>query len=265
MESTNSEFENLDTPDSFFSAPDKLTNIISRAIINIKNSESDHPPRAKKNYKNPCSLCHKQVRENQKGIQCNNCDNWVHAKCNGTTTDKEYQQLRLEADDVPWSCISCIIKQRAEIFPFGFLSKLELCDLNGVDLPSFLRTLPSYDTQSKLSKMPNLGDFDIDENFVQSINSKYLNVRDLSELSINKTDLTLFHINLRSLTAHFDELHTLLGNLKIPFDFIGITETKQYKDNDFLTDVTIQNYNMYCQSSSSHAGGVALYVKSSLD
>ena len=85
-------------------------------------------------------------------------ENWVHAKCNGTT-DKKYQQLRLEADDVPWSCISCIIKQRAEIFPFGF-SKLELRDLNEVDLPSFLRTLPSYDTQSKLTKMPNLGDFD---------------------------------------------------------------------------------------------------------
>ena len=113
--------------------------------------------------------------------------------------------------------------------------------------------------------MPNLGDFDIDENFVQSINSKYLNVHDLSELSVNKRDLSLFHINLRSLTAHVDELHTLLGNLKIPFDFIGITETKQYKDDDFLTNVTIQNYNMYCQSSLSHAGGVALYVKSSLD
>ena len=38
-----------------------------------------------------------------------------------------------------------------------------------------------------------------------------------------------------------------------------------YKDNDFLTNVSIQNYNMYCQSSLSHAGGVALYVKSGLD
>ena len=47
MGSTNSEFENLDTLDSFVSVPEKLTNIISRAIINIKNSESDHPPRAK--------------------------------------------------------------------------------------------------------------------------------------------------------------------------------------------------------------------------
>ena len=238
MESTNSEFENLDTPDSCFSVLVKLTNIISRAIINIKNSESNHPPMAKKNYKNPCSLCHKQVRENRKGIQCNNCEIWIHVTCNGTT-DKDYQQLRLEADDVPWSCISCIIKQRAEIFLFGFLSKLELRNLNGVDLLSFLSTLPSYDTQSKLTKMTNLGDFEIDENFVQSMNSKYLNVRDLPKLSINKKDLLLFHVNLRSLTVHFDELHTLLGNLKIPFDFIGITETKQCKDNDFLTNVTI--------------------------
>ena len=53
MESTNSEFENLDTPDSFFSTPDKLANIISRAIINIKNSESDHQPRAKRAIKIP--------------------------------------------------------------------------------------------------------------------------------------------------------------------------------------------------------------------
>ena len=90
-------------------------------------------------------------------------------------------------------------------------------------------------------------------------------MRDFSELSINKKDLSLFHVNLRRLTAHFDELHTLLENLRIPFDFIGITETKQYKDNDFLTKVTIQNYNMYCQPSLSHAEGVALYVKSNLD
>ena len=104
-------------------------------------------------------------------------ENWVHAKCNGTT-DNNCQQLMLEADDVPWSCISCIIKQRTEMFPFGFLSKLELRDLNGVDLPSFLSTVPSYDTQSNLTKMPNLGDFKIDENFVQSMNSKYLDVLD---------------------------------------------------------------------------------------
>ena len=149
-------------------------------------------------------------------------------------------------------------------FSFWLLSKLELRDLNGVNLPSFPSTLPSYDTQSKLTKMPNLGDFDINENFLQPMNSKYLNVHNLSKLSINKKDLSLFHVNLRSLTANFDELHTLLENLKIPFDFIGITETKQHKDNDFLTNVTIQNYNMYCQSSLSHAGGVALYFKSNL-
>ena len=55
-------------------------------------------------------------------------------------------------------------------FSLWLLSKLELRDLNGADLLSSLRTLPSYDTQSTLTKMPNLGDFDIDENFVQSIN-----------------------------------------------------------------------------------------------
>ena len=61
-------------------------------------------------------------------------------------------------------------------FPFGLLSKLELLDLYGIDLPSHLETLPSFETCSKLVNLPNLNDFDIDENVINAVNSKYYSV-----------------------------------------------------------------------------------------
>ena len=64
----------------------------------------------------------------------------------------------------------------ASKFPFGYLSKIELSELYGVDLPSQLELLQSFEIRSKVSHIPNLDDYDIDENFVQSINSKYIDI-----------------------------------------------------------------------------------------
>ena len=52
---------------------------------------------------------------------------------------------------------------------------------------------------------------------------------------------------------------------KIDFDQIGITETKQQVDKDFLVNVNITGYHMYTQPSKSNAGGVAIYIKNNLD
>ena len=63
--------------------------------------------------------CSKEVRKNQKAIFCDSCKNWVHAKCNGTS-DREYEDLVQENDDVLWnSCIPCVILRHADMFPYG--------------------------------------------------------------------------------------------------------------------------------------------------
>ena len=61
--------------------------------------------------------------------------------------------------------------ERADQFPFGLESNIELFDLYGIDLPSLVNSLPSTDIRSKLSNLPSLGDFDIDENYIHSVNS----------------------------------------------------------------------------------------------
>ena len=45
-----------------------------------------------------------------------------------------------------------------------------LNDFNGLDLPSQLKLLPSYELRSKLSGIPNLDNFDIEENHIKAVN-----------------------------------------------------------------------------------------------
>ena len=134
-----------------------------------------------------------------------------------------------EDDDVPWHCIPCLVIENSRVFPFGFLSKTELCDLVGVDLPSQLDLLSSFEIASKLTNLPNLNSCDLDENLVQTINSSYHKIGDLPKLNISSHShiFSLFHVNIRSLTKHFDEQHLLLHSSETPFDVIGISESKQ--------------------------------------
>ena len=46
---------------------------------------------------------------------------------------------------------------------------------------------------------------------------------------------------------------------------IGTTETKQQFDEDFITNVNLDGYQMNTQPSNSNAGGVAIYVNNKLD
>ena len=57
-----------------------------------------------------------------------------------------------------------------------------MLDLNGIDLPSHLQTLPSFETQSK----PKLNDFDIDENIISTMNSKCHSVDEINKIQLHK-------------------------------------------------------------------------------
>ena len=141
--------------------------------------------------------------------------------------------------------------ERADQFPFGLESNIELFDLYGIDLPFLVNSLPSTDIRSKLSSLPSLGDFDINENYIHSVNSHYFNVSEISMLKVTNQDQ--------------DQLHSLISNLKIPFDLIGITKTRQQKDTNFLTNVNINGHNLHAQPSKNHAGGAAIYIRSDID
>ena len=135
-----------------------------------------------------------------------------------------------------------------------YLFKMELNNLYGLDLPSQLKILLAYELRLKLTHIPSFDNFDFDENYVQAINSKYYDLTEFSKLysSLSGNTFSLFHVNTRSLSKNFDQLQNVLSTVKIDFDLIGITETKQQVDKDFLVNVNITGYHMYTQPSKSN-------------
>ena len=90
-----------------------------------------------------------------------------------------------------------------------------MLNLHGIDIPSQLSMLPSYTVCSKLTKLPNLDDFDMDENLIHAVDSRYVQIPELNELRPTKQSFSLFHMNIRSLSAHHDELLVLLSGLNL--------------------------------------------------
>ena len=90
---------------------------------------------------------------------------------------------------------------------------------------------------------------------IDELNSK------LNTINIgNNCYLSIFHMNIRSLVKHFDNLHQIINSLPDLPDIIAITETKLNK-NSHLNFIQISNYTFINRDSPSCAGGVGLYIK----
>ena len=72
-------------------------------------------------------------------------------------------------------------------------------------------------------------------------------------------------MNISSLSYNFDQLHTLLSEINISFDVIGITETRLKKQTLRTTNIDINGYNLEHTPTEASYGGSLLYVKSKLN
>ena len=113
--------------------------------------------------------------------------------------------------------------------------------------------------------LPNLEDYDIDEHLPSNVNSSYHTLQDLSMLDTSEHDLSLFHLNIRSLSLHLDELSSTLATLTLNFDVIGVSETWNSFENPINSNVEIPGYSYFPCQSHTQNGGVAIYVKVGLN
>ena len=89
--------------------------------------------------------------------------------------------------------------------------------------------------------------------------SKYFDIPMQSSSFVqNQNSLSVFHVNIRSLTKLFDALYELISSLPVSPDVVCITETR-IKGNPLL-NISISNYNFFHKDSPTNAGGVAIYV-----
>ena len=77
------------------------------------------------------------------------------------------------------------MKEREEMFPFCSVSDDIFANIFLLDTPSFSDTIPTFDVCSRLTKLPNLGDYDIDEQMPQHIDTHNFSLQELSKSFTN--------------------------------------------------------------------------------
>ena len=81
----------------------------------------------------------------------------------------------------------------------------------------------------------------------------------------NAGDISIVHVNARSLVLNFDSIVSFLEKVNLP-EIICVSETR-LKDNKINWQsklVTIPNYDLIYDNSPTNAGGVAIYVKNKI-
>ncbi len=124
----------------------------------------------------PWSMCLKNVHRNQISKLCCKCDKLIHIKCDNILSgDFEFP---LEN----WVCLSCTIHNNSKFFPFTIESEELLQKKNCMDFPLLTDSMPSFKISSKLTNLPNLSDYDTDDNINKKICSQYCSAHQMSSL-----------------------------------------------------------------------------------
>ena len=211
----------------------------------------------------PCPICSKNVSDKCNSVQCDICDQWVHQlRCSGLSR-KQFESLSLP-NSGNWFCPMCI--NRALPFPLEQLPKPNSNRKSPGALSDRLKSLLS--DLNKVVTSINSDEIDDELEFqFQAHSCSYVDCNEFNSIvSKSPSNLSAFHLNIASLSKHFDELGDLLALLNCKFSVIGISETKSLTDSETKSpletdkDFAIPGYKKFFTPTESAKGGVALYV-----
>ena len=249
---------NCSTCKSFFHV--KCSDINKKEFLTIIDGGNDWNcfkcrPHLTKPNKTRCFDCKKTIPKNRVPIRCSNCANSYHSSCSGITIDK-FNELN------SWLCRTCLCAG----LPFYNIDdeKFKLTTLAKDILDGeHLRSHPTFSIQSLLDKFP--GTFSVEDFSFDTGTSKYFTPSQFISAKFEKNSFSALHINIVSLSAHIDDLKTLLGCLEHPFDIIGISETKIKHNAEFLSNINIPGYTFEYTPTKSHFGGTGIYIKNGIN
>ena len=213
-----------------------------------------------------CYTCSRKVLRHAYRVQCRSCYEYYHMKC---ISLEKSEQDDINDNTENWLCSNCL----ADIFPFNqiedeneFINECQhkmKCSLKISDL-----IYNPFDANSSDDRL--CSDFDPDVNFYaeENVFSGYscryyledqFNEKMNSLRVDNGQNLSLCHINIRSLKANLSQLESYLQGLLIEFAILGITETWLNESNYDLYH--IDNYDFVeNHRTTKSGGGVGLYV-----
>ena len=199
-----------------------------------------------------CRVCIKSIYNNQSQIKCDFCNSWVHLKCS-SLSNTEYEHLKQYSK--LWLCVRCI----SESLPFHSTPALHenLNNSQYKELFSHLNQRLEYiqeneedDNFDNFNILPNCSYMDIEE-----FNNKFLPTND---------GFSLFHLNIASLSLHFENLDSALCSLDKQFDVIGISETRIQSITGSSSNLNISGFSFEDSPTECSAGGTGLYISENL-
>ena len=205
-----------------------------------------------------CGLCNRNMYKKKiKKVLCAICNTFYHKSC-VNMSNKTFKNNKEKVDN--FFCQPCINKN----LPFSNINDSQFSQTdNNTNYPEF-----SNDTSNNINK--NFFDrcnaintpYD-DENHHIHINSKYYDVMEFNNLKIRDSAFGFFHLNIASLSKHFDNLYNLITLMKFKFPIIGLTEHKIGK-NLPVSNVNIPGYNFCFDHTKSTHGGTGFFISEKL-
>ena len=164
-----------------------------------------------------------------------NCDLWNYIKCNKINI--QTYNLLINNNTV-WYCLTCSKK----LYPFSALNNNDFhSTIQGktIKFKAFTRKRSSIENVITDKLNDAVSESDLENS------SQYFEVDDFNKAfnSSNHKGTNFFHMNISSLS---DQLHTLLSEINISFDVIGITETQLKKQTLRTTNIDIKPTKASC-------------------
>ena len=216
-----------------------------------------------------CSICTKIVKD-EDSVCCDLCDYWVHKKTCSRLSEKEYEELS-KKNSRSWYCQKCISSN----LPFStngiYKNPIQPHAPSGTNFSHELKTLFSNMNNIVNSGLQATDDDDSNsETLFKLVSCQYYDTDEFKDKFLKmESKLSAIHLNISSLSKHFDELNTLLALLKYNFSFIGLTETRNQDFNEPLDPklksrkFQIPGYRCLSTPTEASAGGAAIYFSES--
>ena len=208
-----------------------------------------------------CDKCSRKIKSKQKQVECSHCKKTFHKLC----TNLNNSQYRSVSNSNNFICLNCQI----EIFPFSNQNNSNLSLINSgfhnFQFSDSTNIFPNDDLKNFFTKFNSLETPFSDIDYPVHIDSKYYDLNDFNETDINKhSSFSALHLNIASLSKHFEDLENFLSLLNHSFDLIGLSEHKINK-NSPITDFTLPGYNFVKNLTESSHGGTGIFVSKQLN
>ena len=120
-----------------------------------------------------------------------------------------------------------------------------------------LSLLPNNSLKTYFRDINNINcDFTDDDEETPAVNCNYVDINSF-DYNNKGNSLSLFNLNIASLSKNKDKLETILNMIDLKFGVISITETKIKTTNP---DTNINGYKCYSTPTEADKGGALLYI-----